>query len=164
MNQPELSKNRALSKYLVLDLNKNPQGLSKELAGQEESYDAAICSVSIDYLTKPRELLLDLSKLLKKGATVHFAFSNRCFPTKVSLGSALFSIYPLNVFLLQVVGMWLDKRDSERCDAVADYLHFAGTHQQDIKPGQLYGDIEIVTVLELSRSGDPLFVVRAKKL
>lgn len=91
MNQPELSKNRALSKYLVLDLNKNPQGLSRQLAGQEESYDAAICSVSIDYLTKPRELLLDLSKLLKKGATVHFAFSNRCFPTKVSLTTAPFS-------------------------------------------------------------------------
>lgn len=85
MNQPELAKNRALSRFLVLDLNKNPAGLSEQLHGEEESYDAAVCSVSIDYLTKPRELLADLAKLLKKGATVHFAFSNRCFPTKVCM-------------------------------------------------------------------------------
>lgn len=64
----------------------------------------------------------------------------------------------------QVVSMWLNYRDAERCDAVADYLHFAGTHEEGTKAGRLYGDIEIVTVLELSRSGDPLFVVRAKKL
>ena len=83
MSAPELSKNRALSKYLVLDLNKNPEGLTEQLKEQEESYEAAICSVSIDYLVKPRQWLGDLSKLLKKGATVHFAFSNRCFPTKV---------------------------------------------------------------------------------
>lgn len=60
--------------------------------------------------------------------------------------------------------MWLNYGDEERCDAVADYLQFAGTHDAAVKSGQLYGDIEIVTVLELSRSGDPLFVVRARKL
>ena len=60
--------------------------------------------------------------------------------------------------------MWLDKGDAERCDAVADYLQFAGTHKDGVKPGQLYGNIEIVTVLEVSRSGDPLYVVRARKL
>jgi ubiquinone/menaquinone biosynthesis C-methylase UbiE len=83
MNNEELSKNRALTKYLLLDLNEDPENLSKQL-GSDEPYDAAICSVSIDYLVKPRELLADLSKILKPGATVHLAFSNRCFPTKVS--------------------------------------------------------------------------------
>lgn len=49
---------------------------------------------------------------------------------------------------------------------VADYFHFAGTQDttDEIKPGQLYGDIEIVTVLERSSKGDPLWVIRAKKL
>lgn len=92
MNQAELSKNRALSKYFVVDLNKDPEGLSGVLGnqkdGQAELYDAAVCSVSIDYLTKPREMLADLSKLLKPGATVHLAYSNRCFPTKVSCSLA----------------------------------------------------------------------------
>lgn len=83
MNQPELSKNRALARYFMIDLNKDPAGLSAQLEGEEGSFDAAICSVSIDYLTQPRQLLTDLSRMLKQGATVHFAFSNRCFPTKV---------------------------------------------------------------------------------
>lgn len=85
MNQAELSKNRALSKHLVVDLNRDPRGLSRLLSKEEGTYDAAICSVSIDYMTQPRELLGDLHKLLKTGATVHCAFSNRCFPTKVSV-------------------------------------------------------------------------------
>ena len=84
MNKPELAKNRALTQHLVVDLNEDPQGLSRELKEEGQVYDAAICSVSIDYLVKPRELLADLSKVLKKGASVHLAFSNRCFPTKVS--------------------------------------------------------------------------------
>lgn len=85
MNKAELAKNHALAKYYVQDLNERPDALS-DLEGQHEGqkYDAAICSVSIDYLTQPREMLADLAKILKKDATVHLAFSNRCFPTKVS--------------------------------------------------------------------------------
>lgn len=82
MNESELAKNRALSRYLVLDLNKNPEGMSRALEDGGQ-YDAAICSVSIDYLVKPREILADLAQLLKKDACVHFSFSNRCFPSKV---------------------------------------------------------------------------------
>lgn len=82
MNEAELSKNRALNRHLVLDLNKDPEGLSRLLSG-DELYDAAVCSVSIDYLIKPREMLADLAKILKKDAGVHLAFSNRCFPSKV---------------------------------------------------------------------------------
>lgn len=89
MNGSELAKNRALSRYHVVDLNEDPLALTERdelLKGQEGSYDAVICSVSIDYLVRPRELLQDLAKLLKKGGTIHLAFSNRCFPTKVSRG------------------------------------------------------------------------------
>lgn len=50
---------------------------------------------------------------------------------------------------------------------VADYFHFAGTNSADVDfsavPGGLYKDIEIVTVLTRSWSGDPLYVVRATK-
>lgn len=47
---------------------------------------------------------------------------------------------------------------------VADYFHFAGTSDGAVKPGQIFGDVEIVTVLERSWNGDPLWVIRAKKL
>lgn len=157
MNAAELAKNRALARYAVVDLNDDPHALTKRpelCAGQEGTYDAVICSVSIDYLVKPKELLHDLAGLLKKDGTIHLAFSNRCFPTKV-------------------VKRWLDITEEQRCDMVADYLHFAGTgagtpaedttSKATITPGHLYGDIEILTVLEKSWSGDPLWVIRAKK-
>lgn len=86
MNEPELAQNSALSRYLVLDLNKDPEGLSQALQS-EKKYDAAICSVSVDYLVKPREMLADLAKLLKRNGGVHLSFSNRCFPSKVGLPS-----------------------------------------------------------------------------
>lgn len=85
MNEPELAKNRALSRYIVLDLNKDPQGLSKALSSETaKKFDGAVCSVSIDYLVQPREMLADLATILKKDAGVHLAFSNRCFPSKAS--------------------------------------------------------------------------------
>lgn len=92
MNKAELAQNRILSDYLVLDLNENPRGLSSALYEKSDGkYDAAICSVSIDYLTKPREVLEDLSTLLKSGAGVHLSFSNRCFPSKASIEAPFFS-------------------------------------------------------------------------
>lgn len=164
MNQAELSKNRALSRHLVVDLNENPDGLSTALQSENGTYDAAICSVSIDYMTSPRELLADIHGLLKKGGSVHCAFSNRCFPTKVSQGQAI-SLKYANAFD-QVVGLWLNLSEEERCDMVADYFQFAGTTAASGTShgvaGQLYDDIEIVTVLPKSRSGDPLYVVRAR--
>jgi hypothetical protein len=50
---------------------------------------------------------------------------------------------------------------------VADYLHFAGTSSQSTdtaQPGQLYKEVEIITVLKPSWTGDPLYVVRARKV
>lgn len=48
---------------------------------------------------------------------------------------------------------------------VADYFHFAGTSDPGNAhtPGALYYDVEILTVLEPSWAGDPLYVVRAKR-
>lgn len=53
--------------------------------------------------------------------------------------------------------------EDERCDMVADYFHFAGNDGSS-EPGDLYHSIEIVTALKRSWSGDPLYVVRAKKV
>ena len=137
------------------------------MSEKEKPYDAAICSVSIDYLVKPREMLADLSKCLKEGASVHLAFSNRCFPTKVCL--ELLELGETDQFhlsnILKVVGRWLKIDEEERCDMVADYFHFAGTSDatESVKPGQLYENIEIVTILERSWTGDPLWVIRATK-
>ena len=77
MNEVELRRNERLDSYIVQDLNTNP-GLP---FGGAEFDGAGIC-VSIDYLTRPVEVLREVGRVLKVGAPLIITFSNRCFPTK----------------------------------------------------------------------------------
>lgn len=103
MNAAELNANSALSGRRILqDLNLQPE--IDESIGE---VDAATCVVSIDYLTKPVEVLTSLRKRMREGGVVHLIVSNRCFPTKV-------------------VGRWLRVGEKDRLEMVGDYLVFAG--------------------------------------
>jgi SAM-dependent methyltransferase len=98
LNEAELAANKALTEgFAVLDLNETPRFADLK----DASFDAVICSVSvsaclacvpllskpmlaqIDYLTRPRQILAEVARVLKPGGSAHMAFSNRCFPTKV---------------------------------------------------------------------------------
>ena len=77
MNEAELRENPRLTHRVVQDLNQSPQ-----LPFEDETFDAAGCCVSIDYLTQPVAVLRDLARVLRPGAPLVITFSNRCFPTK----------------------------------------------------------------------------------
>jgi SAM-dependent methyltransferase len=77
MNEVELRRNERLDSYIVQNLNTNP-GLP---FGEAEFDGVGIC-VSIDYLTRPVEVLREVGRVLKVGAPLIVTFSNRCFPTK----------------------------------------------------------------------------------
>jgi len=128
MNVSELSRNPVLKAFEVQDLNDDPD---VQLPGAAGKLDASTCVVSIDYLTKPVDVLSSIRKQTNQGGKVHLVISNRCFPTKV-------------------VGRWLKIDEDERLDMVGDYLWWAG-----------WRDIEIVTVVQASFFKDPLWVVRA---
>lgn len=131
MNEQELSKNPVLKAWSVQDLNQNPDlALPRE---KSVRLDASTCVVSIDYLTKPVEVLESIRSQTNNGGRIHLAISNRCFPTKV-------------------VGRWLRVSEEDRLNMVGDYLHWAG-----------WKDIEIVSVVQASFMRDPLWVVRATK-
>ncbi|KAK5072546.1 hypothetical protein LTR64_004980 [Lithohypha guttulata] len=132
MNQAELKANPILWQFSVQDLNTDPEVHLP--AEQGLQLDASTCVVSIDYLTKPVDVLSSIRQQTKQGGTVHLAISNRCFPTKV-------------------VGRWLKIDEQERLEMVGDYLHWAG-----------WKEIEIVDVVKTGFFTDPLWVVRAKKL
>lgn len=85
LNRAELEANERLERHYVKDLN-DAEGAGATLSPpvQEGSIDAVICNVSIDYLTRPRAVCREITRVLKPGGTVHLAISNRCFPTKVS--------------------------------------------------------------------------------
>lgn len=118
MNAAELDANLCLTGGRILrDLNSEPKIGEEVLGGTgRKELDAAMCVVSIDYLTQPVEVLGSLRERMKVGGRVHLIISNRCFPTKV-------------------VGRWLRVGERERLEMVGDYLIFGG-----------WKDVEIVTL------------------
>ena len=77
MNAEELAANPRLSRWFVQNLNRNPA-----LPLADNSIDAAMICVSIQYLQKPVEVLRELARVLRPGSPLVISFSNRCFWTK----------------------------------------------------------------------------------
>lgn len=77
MNEVELRHNERLDSYVVQNLNSDPR-----LPFGSGEFDGAGICVSIDYLTRPVEVLRETGRVLKAGAPLAVTFSNRCFPTK----------------------------------------------------------------------------------
>ena len=130
MNKSELSQNPIFTRWTIQDLNEEPDVKLPRDDG-ELKLDASTCVVSVDYLTKPVDVLQSIRRQTSRGAKVHLVISNRCFPTKV-------------------VGRWLQVSEDERLEMVGDYLWWSGWRQ-----------IEIVTVVKATWMKDPLWVVRA---
>lgn len=120
MNEEELKRNPRLDDYVVRNLNRDP-GLP---FGDAEFDGAGIC-VSIDYLTRPVEVLRDLGRVLAPGAPVVITFSNRCFPTKA-------------------VAVWQTLDDRGHMRLVERYLREAGNwrgvHSLDRSPRRMFSD------------------------
>ncbi|SDD08745.1 Methyltransferase domain-containing protein [Geodermatophilus telluris] len=81
MNGEELAANPAATERLVHDLNADPR-----LPLPDDDVDAAVCCVSVDYLTRPVEVLAEVGRVLRPGGPLAVTFSNRCFPTKAVRG------------------------------------------------------------------------------
>ena len=102
MNERELQANPRLTDYRVHDLNADPQ-----LPFEDAAFDAALCCVSVQYLTRPLEVFADLARVCRAGAPLIITFSNRCFPTKA-------------------VAAWQSLDDAGHLKLVAYYLQNAG--------------------------------------
>ena len=77
MNAAELAANPRLTSFDVVDLNATPR-----LPYRDASFDAVLCAVSIQYLTRPLEVFAEVARVLRPGGLVAIATSQRCFPTK----------------------------------------------------------------------------------
>ena len=62
MNEKELAANPALTDWTVSDLNVSPK-----LPFEDASFSVVLCQLSIDYLTKPLEVLKEVGRVLKPG-------------------------------------------------------------------------------------------------
>ncbi|WP_245872946.1 methyltransferase domain-containing protein [Deinococcus planocerae] len=128
LNGEELAGNPRLSGYVVQNLNRDPH-----LPFGDGEFDGAGITVSVDYLTRPVEVLRDLGRVLTPGGPVVITFSNRCFPTKA-------------------VMIWHRLDDAGRLDLVAGYLREAGNWEEITRHDRS----------PRGRGHDPLFAVTAR--
>ena len=80
MNAEELDANPRLTEWTVQSLNDE-----HVLPYADAAFDAALCCVSVQYLTRPVETFAEVARVLRPGAPFVVTFSNRCFPTKAVL-------------------------------------------------------------------------------
>ena len=102
LNGEELAANPRLAERVVQDLNACPQ-----LPWPDARFDAALCTVSIEYLTQPRAIMAELRRVLRPGGLVAVTFSDRWFPTKA-------------------IAVWSRLHEFERLGLVLHLLHDAG--------------------------------------
>lgn len=132
LNAEELAANPAATERIVHDLNADPR-----IPLPDDDVDAVVCCVSVDYLTRPVEVLADVARVLRPGGTVAITFSNRCFPTKAVHG-------------------WLATDDDGRGAIVAEYLRLTGRFAP--------AEVSLRTAADRSYRGDPLWAVVARRL
>jgi len=77
MNEAELRANPRLDEFAVHDLNCDP-----ELPWPDESFDAIVNAVSIQYLVRPVEVFASMRRVLRPGGLAIVATSHRLFPSK----------------------------------------------------------------------------------
>ncbi|OVA17628.1 Methyltransferase type 11 [Macleaya cordata] len=77
LNPQELAKNPRLDYFFVKDLNQD-----QELEMENCSFDAALCTVSVQYLQQPEKVFAEVFRVLKPGGVFILSFSNRLFYEK----------------------------------------------------------------------------------
>lgn len=79
MNDAEMSANSQLTDHVVHNLNDDPS-----LPYSDQTFDIALCTVSVQYLLHPAAVFAEVRRVLRPGGTFIVSFSNRCFPTKAT--------------------------------------------------------------------------------
>ena len=77
LNDVEMAENPQLNHAVVHDINAEPK-----LPFGDDSFDAVVVTVSIQYIVRPLEVFAEVNRTLKEGASFHVVYSNRMFPTK----------------------------------------------------------------------------------
>ena len=104
LNVEEMTDNPQLTEYVVHDLNTEPC-----LPFEDRRFDAVICTVSVEYLTRPFEVFRDVARILRpEGLFIH-TFSNRWFPPKA-------------------VRIWEELSEFERMGLVLEYYLESGSY------------------------------------
>ena len=139
LNGEELARNKRLNHYFVQNLNDN-----QTLPLEDQSFDAVINCVSVQYIQYPEKIFAEVYRVLKPGGIAIFSFSNRMFYQKA-------------------IALWRDGSEASRVALVKRY--FAAV------PG--IGNIEAIVntseapaILKMMGmgGGDPFYAVVAERM
>jgi len=139
MNAEELAKNRRLDHYFVQNLNEIPR-----LPLADQSFDAVLNTVSVQYLQQPEAVFGEIYRILKPGGLAIISFSNRMFYQKA-------------------IAAWRDGSESNRVSLVKGYFKSVPgfstpevvTHASSIPP--------ILQMLGMP-GGDPFYAIVAERM
>jgi SAM-dependent methyltransferase len=98
LNAEELARNPRLNHYFVQNLNKQ-----QSLPFSDQSFDAVLNTVSVQYLQYPEAVFTEIHRVLKVGGVAIVSFSNRMFYQKA-------------------IQAWRDGEESDRTKLVFKYF------------------------------------------
>jgi len=102
LNENEMKNNTRLTERIVQDLNHNPM-----VPFESDSFDAVICTVSVEYLTEPLAVFKEVGRILRPDGYFILNFSNRWFSTKA-------------------INIWKEIHEFERMGMVLEYFLRSG--------------------------------------
>jgi FKBP-type peptidyl-prolyl cis-trans isomerase 2 len=104
LNGEELAANPRATARVVHDLNRCPR-----MPFPEAVFDAVLCTVSVEYLTRPFEVFAEVARVLRPGGVFAATFSNRWFPPKA-------------------IRLWTELHEFERLGLVLEYFRESGQY------------------------------------
>jgi len=129
MNDAEMAANAQLTDHVVHSLNDDPT-----LPYPNESFDVALCTVSVQYLLHPIAVFAEARRILRSGGQFLVSFSNRCFPTKATQ-------------------LWLGTDDAQHVALVCLYFEQSGGWES----------VEAADISPHPGRSDPLYLVTGRR-
>jgi SAM-dependent methyltransferase len=105
MNNEELQANSNLNERIIHDLNADWR-----LPFDDNRFDVAINTVSVDYLVRPVDVFSEVGRVLRPRGIFIVVFSNRMFPPKA-------------------VNIWKNTLEKDRMDLVKKFISLTGKFQ-----------------------------------
>ena len=130
LNAVEMAENPQLDRAVVHDLNADPR-----LPFDDDAFDAAVVTVSIQYMVRPVEVFTEVNRILRPGGGFHVIYSTRMFPTKA-------------------VAIWKTLDDGLRAGLIGSYFRSSGSWEslQALDVGS-----------QAALLADPVYAVSARK-